>query len=188
MKKKISELILQIIPVMIGVYLGFVVSNWGDQQKRKSQSIAFVNNIKNEIEINNDKLQNVIDYHKMLKDSSRFYLSNFSSKPTNKLLDFFKGIQTSTLIESAYNTGNQTGIISEFEMNKIQSLNQLYAYQKEYNEYINMTLSGLINSSFEDDEKSTKKILQFISITMTDIIIKEELLISEYHRVQNELK
>jgi len=119
MKKKISELILQIIPVMIGVYLGFVVSNWGDQQKRKSQSIVFVINIKNEIEINNDKLQSVIDYHKILRDSSRFYLSNSSIKPLTKPPNFFRGIQTSTLIESAYNTGNQTGIISEFEMNKI---------------------------------------------------------------------
>lgn len=188
MKKKISELILQIIPVMIGVYLGFAISNWGDQQKRKSQSIIFFKNIKNEIEINTDKLQNVIDYHKMLKDSSRFYFNNFSNKPVDKLLDFFKGIQTSTLIESAYNTGNQTGIISELEMNKIQNLNQLYAYQKEYNEYIKMTLSSLINSDFEDNEKSVKKILQFISITMTDIIIKEELLITEYNKVRNEIK
>ena len=188
MKNKILELILQIIPVMIGVYLGFVVSNWGDQQKRKSQSVVFVKNIKNEMEINTNKLQNVIEYHKMLKDSSRFNLSNFNSNSIDNPLNFFKGIQASTLIESAYNTGNQTGIISEFEMNKLQNLNQLYAYQKEYNEYIKMTLSGLINSDFEDTEKSTKKILQYISITMTDIIIKEEQLIIEYSKVQNELK
>jgi len=188
MKKKISELILQIIPVMIGVYLGFVISNWGDQQKAKSQSIVLSKSIKNEIEINKEKLQNVLDYHKILRDSSRFYLSNSFTKPLIKPPNFFRGIQTSTLSESAYISGTQTGIISEFEMNKIQNLSQLYTFQKEYNEYTKMTLEGLINLDFDDNEKSIKKILQFISITMTDIVLKEELLIAEYDRIQNELK
>ena len=188
MKKKIAELILQIIPVMIGVYLGFLVSNWGDQQKRKNQSIIFVKSIVNEIDINNDKLQNKIDYHKMLRDSSNFYLSNYPTKALIEFPDFFRGIQTSTLIESAYNTGNLTGIISEFEMKKIQSLNQLYTNQKEYNEYAKMTLEGFLNSDFDDNDKSIRKILQFISFTMTDIVIKEDLLIAEYNKIQNELK
>lgn len=146
----------------------------GGPTKEKNSKCHFCKKHKNEIEINHDKLLNVIDYHKMLRDSSKFYLNNLSSKPIINILDFFKGIKTSTLIESAYITGNQTGIISEFEMNKAQNINQLYTYQKEYNEYIKMTLSGIINSDFDASEKSVKKILQFTSITMTDIIIKEE--------------
>ena len=38
MKKKIGEILLQIIPVMIGVYLGFVLSNWSETNKTKSQT------------------------------------------------------------------------------------------------------------------------------------------------------
>jgi hypothetical protein len=33
MKKRMGDLILQIIPVMIGVYLGFVVSSWAENRK-----------------------------------------------------------------------------------------------------------------------------------------------------------
>jgi len=37
---------------MIGVYLGFVISNWQDSQKRKTQSQILVDNIQMEIETN----------------------------------------------------------------------------------------------------------------------------------------
>lgn len=185
MKKKITELIIQIVPVMIGVYLGFVVSNWGDLKKRKNQKVVFIKIIKNEIKHNKEKLENIVDYHKILRDSSMFYLNNFS---INKPPAFFRGIQTSALLESAYDIGNQTGIISEFEMDNILVLNQLYSTQKEYNEYIKIALAGIINSDFNGKEESIRKILQFVAISMTDIVYKEEYLIAEYDKIQNIIK
>lgn len=185
MKKKTIDLILQIIPVMIGVYLGFVISNWGEDRKKEKQSEVFVNNLISEINLNKAKLQSVIDYHKILRDSSRFYINNQATHSLSTQPDFFKGIRTETLLESAYNTGIQTGIISELDLNRVQTLNQLYAYQQEYNEYIKITLAGLINMDFDNDEKSIKKILLFISVSMTDIIIKEQLLIDSYDNILN---
>ena len=35
MKAQIKEFLLRVLPVMIGVYLGFVLSNWNEGQKRK---------------------------------------------------------------------------------------------------------------------------------------------------------
>ena len=35
---RISELIFQIIPVMIGVFLGFLVSNWTESSKNNSKT------------------------------------------------------------------------------------------------------------------------------------------------------
>jgi hypothetical protein len=183
MKKKTFDLILQIIPVMIGVYLGFVISNWGEDRKKEKQSEVFIKNIRSEMSLNKEKLLSVIDYHKILRDSSRFYLINQATYNLNKPPDFFEGIRTEALLESAYSTGIQTGIISELDLNRIQKLNQLYAYQKEYNEYIKITLEGLISMDFDNNEKSIKKILQFISISMADIVVKESQLIKSYDNI-----
>ena len=52
MKKKIGELIFQIIPVMIGVFLGLSVANWSEDRKKETRSDALVETIKNEIQSN----------------------------------------------------------------------------------------------------------------------------------------
>ncbi len=143
MKKKLFELIMQIIQVMIGVYFGFVISNWGEQQKNISKSRVLNENIKKEMSINKSKLDAVIEYHKILRDSSSVYLRKFSKNKLDKPPAYFKGVQTPTLIESAYNTGIQTGIITIFEIDKIQALNQLYIFQKEYNKFKDIVLERI---------------------------------------------
>lgn len=179
MKKKILDILIQIIPVMIGVYLGFVVTNWGEAQKKKSQTKIFLENVRIEMESNRQKLESVIDYHEMLRDSSRIY----GRKRLAEVPNYFQGIRVQSLVESAYTTGNQTGIINELGLNNIQRLNQLYTSQGEYNEMIKMLLNSLITMDFSENEMAMKQILRFLSITMTDLVIKEEQLINEYTRV-----
>jgi hypothetical protein len=180
MKKKFFDLILQIIPVMIGVYLGFAISNWGENQKLKSKTKSFTDNLRNEINLNREKLTTIVDYHKLLRDSSRHYLFGKSKIPLDRAPEFFKGIRTSSLLESAYNTGIQTGILTELDINQVQHLNQLYAMQKEYNEYAKITLEGFLNMDFDENEENIIKILTFMSISMADIVVKEEDLITTY--------
>lgn len=69
MKKKIGEIILQIIPVMIGVYLGFIVSNWSETNKTNSQTELIRKNIVAEIKSNKSKIKQVLEYHVMIRDS-----------------------------------------------------------------------------------------------------------------------
>ena len=187
MKNKITDLIIQIISVMIGVYLGFVVSNWSESQKMIKKSESFLNNIVIEIKSNKKRLEGIIDYHVMLKDSSRYYLSGDETTSIEESTAFFKGLQTSTLVESAYKTGVQTGIVSELELNIIQNLNQLYTYQDEYNEYHKISLEAMINMDFSRNKESIQRILQLISLSMADITIKEQQLIKEYDAILKQI-
>ena len=187
MKNKITDLIIQIISVMIGVYLGFVVSNWSESQKMIKKSESFLNNIVIEIKSNKKRLVGIIDYHVMLKDSSRYYLSGDETTSIEESTAFFKGLQTSTLVESAYKTGVQTGIVSELELNIIQNLNQLYTYQDEYNEYHKISLEAMINMDFSRNKESIQRILQLISLSMADITIKEQQLIKEYDAILKQI-
>ncbi len=182
MKKQIFNLFLQIIPVMIGVYLGFAVTNWSEQQDRAKDTKTFVKIVAQELGINKAKIESVLDYHKMLRDSARHYIETgkqFSGQP-----DFFQGIRTQNLLLSSYNTGTQTGIINELELTKIQRLNLVYGSQKDYNEFTKMVLSSLINMDFDDTTKSNNRILKFMAVSMTDIVIKEESLLKGYDRLK----
>lgn len=184
MKKKIGELLFQIIPVMIGVYLGFVASNWSDNNQKKHQSKVLIDNLFSEINTNEKQLKALIDYHTMLRDSSRFY-----SNPENELrnLNYFEGTRVFKLASSAYNAGIQTGAINELPIDKIEALNRLYTNQNEYNEFGNLMMATLISKDFSDNEDDIRAIARFLSLTMTDIVIKEDGLIEGYNQIKDKL-
>lgn len=184
MKKKISELLIQIIPVMIGVYLGLLASNWADDRKMKSQTELLRTNLVAEIRANKDRIEEVINYHEMLRDSSRYYsaVENPERKP-----NFFSGIRTSLLTHNAFETGIQTGLINGLTFEEIQSLNKVYTIQSIYYDFSKLMLSGLITMDMENEQARTK-FYRFLSIGMTDIVIKENELLQEYEVVLNELE
>ncbi len=185
MKRKIGDIFIQIIPVMIGVYLGFVVSNWADARKRNNQLNVFIENLYSEMETNEQSIRSVIDYHKMVRDSGQHY-----SNPeiTTIKPSFFEGTRTNKLTNSAYNTGIQTGIINDLKINQIQAINQLYTLQNDYNDYGNMMLSGLLNMDLNNTPESMRKVAQFLGITMTDVVIKEQDLLDGYDSIKSVLK
>ncbi len=186
MRKKIGKLLLEIIPVMVGVFLGFLVSSWADANKKGSQTAVLRKNIVGEMQSNSKKIRNVLAYHEMLRDSSRYYLSNFSPaiKP-----NFFEGVRVSPLTRSAFETGVQTGLINGFSFEKIQKINDLYTRQDNYGNMINLLFTGLINVTMNTDESETgmRKVLQFLAMSMTDIVIHESELLNEYNRLLKEL-
>ena len=185
MKKKIFELLFQIIPVMIGVYLGFLVSNWSEGKQRKAESQKLVDNMLVEINQNKTRVKQVLDYHQMLRDSSRAILQSNA-----KLVqpDYFEGTRRIRLANSAYNTGIQTGIINELSIDKIEIINKVYTFQNDYNQYGNMMMASLINQDFSDQEGDLKKIVRFLSVTMTDLVIKENDLLAGYELMEKKLK
>lgn len=185
MKKKIGELAFQIIPVMIGVYLGFLLSDWSQSKMKEQQSELLIENLLVEIETNKGILKNVIDYHVMLRDSSTYY-----SNPNVKIgkRGFFRGTSIIKLTNGAFNTGVQTGIINEFSIDKIQAINQLYTLQDDYNEFADIMMASLINKEFSENEEDLRKIVRFLSVTMTDVVLKEEYLINEYEAIYTLLK
>lgn len=185
MKKKIGELLFQIIPVMIGVYLGLVASNWSENKKTRHKSEVFVENLLSEVEMNQKNLEKVIDYHVMLRDSTEHY-SNLENKVVN--LSFFQGTRTPTLIDSAYDTGIQTGVINELPLDKIQSINHIYTLQKQYNDMGKLIISGLLNQDFSGSDENIVEIARFLSVVMNDVVYAENDLIAGYELLNSKLK
>jgi hypothetical protein len=186
MKKKIGEIILQIIPVMIGVYLGFVISNWSETNKRKSQTELLRKNIVAEIESNKTKIAEVLEYHVMLRDSSRFYQKNIID--IKKMPSFFKGTRTITMANSAFDTGIQTGLINSLKFEEIQAINDIYTKQSAYKDFNNLILSALLTIYIQENDKGVKKIYNYLAVTMTDVVIKENRLMRNYDELLEKIE
>lgn len=175
-----KELLLQIIPVMIGVYLGFVVSNWSERSQKRQQTQVLVENLLSEIETNQQTIGRVMDYHKTVLDSSIHYThpGQKIEKPT-----FFVGLRIMKLNNSVYQTGIQTGIINELPLEKIQAINRVYTIQKDYDEFRNLILANWFTQDFSGSEEGLRKLARLLSVTFPDIVGFEERLMDGYGRL-----
>lgn len=180
MKKSFVDLGLQIVSVMIGVFLGVIASDYREAEQAEKNSEKLLTIIRAEIATNQNIIEQVIDYHHMLRDSASYYADNqdIPAKPT-----FFKGSRMSYLSSSAYETGVQTGIINELPLNDIQMLNHVYTLQEAYNDLGKTILNGFVNQDFRDSDENRRNIATFLAITMSDVVVQEQGLLQEYERL-----
>ena len=187
LKKRIIEIIYQIIPVMIGVYLGFALSNWSENKKLDKKQEVFLSSFKKEIKSNKETILKIKDYHKLVRDSSSYYINQLDSISFNNAPKFFQGLRTQTLSETVYNSGITSGILTHINLETTQKIGHLHNLQESYNNFNSIALQGFINLEFEDSKKSMKRALQYLLITMSDLSNLEEILIKEYNKVENKL-
>jgi len=177
---------VQILPMALGVYLGFLATDISEDRKRAELKRNFAASMLNEISVNEAGISSRIDYHRMLRDSTRSLLRNFNIKTIS--ISFFQGIRMRDLTDGAYLTGIQTGAISEFEISDIQLINQVYTSQKGYNSLLSMTLNNLLGMDFAYDEAHLKRVLNFLTMVMADVVIQEEKLLMEYKELRTLLE
>lgn len=184
-KSKLWVFIKEIIPVAIGVFLGFIVSNWTENSKKNSQTAQLKNHISAELSNNKSKIESVLEYHIMLRDSSRYY-SNLNEN--SKFPSFFEGINTALLSSSAFDTGIQTGLINGLSMDFIQEANNVYNIQQSYKELRQLLTSGLFTMNFQGNDNDKNRFFVLLAMSMTDIVIHEEVLIEKYGMLMEKLK
>lgn len=176
MKRNITDLLIQIISVTIGVFLGFMVSNWSENSKEQRRYEALVSNIKAEITENKNRVLDVLPYHEMLRDSMGHALR--SGEPITGRSPFFKGVRTTTFVNSAFETGVQTGLLNKMSLDQLQTLTDLYAQQRSYEDFTMQMMAGMLSMNW--DGSASRQLYTFLGISMTDVVIKEGRLLESY--------
>ncbi len=185
-KKLIYNGFLQIIPVMFGVYLGFALNNFGEQQKLNRQKNTYEQMLKNEIEDNLKQVKEVSVYHeKITKD----FLEIRQSKDIKLAFNNYTmtGLRPGNVSSSAYNTGIQTGIIQEFDLEIIQNLNKLYNYQGKYDSYNEQMLSSFLSGKYPETESEINNLMINLTMGMRDVENFERALQEYYQLMLNKL-
>lgn len=184
MKSKFSAILLEIIPVAIGVFLGFLVSNWADNRTNYQKTQNLKENITAEVISNKHRIEKVIDYHKTLRDSSVYYANNRITREPR----FFQGINTAFLLKSAFETGIQTGLINGFPIDLIQEANDVYNIQNEYSDFKSLLLSSILSIDVMGEEKEKRRFFTILALAMTDVVIHEEMLLEKYETLLEKLE
>ena len=186
MKKHLINIIVQMIPVMIGVVLGFMISNYGENQKIKKRHAQYVELLKNEIKQNLSIIENCIPYHVQLREDFKKF-----EKSDNLIEDFssytLKGLRPGNVDRSAFETGIQSGIIQEFSLDKIQKINKLYSIQKSYTTFNISMIEALLMQKYPETESDIRGMTSNIVMNMNDVLPKEYALQEVYTLMLEEL-
>lgn len=186
MKKALIFFGSQMIPVMLGVYLGFALNNYGEQQKLNKKTESFRQMLISELELNIQGIQRVKPYHEKLKIDFQDLLEE--ENPMEALQQYnFMGLRPGLVNQSAFDTGIQTGIIQEFSLEEVKLINQVYTIQSDYDTFNKAMLSAFLSKGLPETNRELRNILQIMVMNMNDLHQFESKLLVFYEKVLSAL-
>ena len=183
----------QFIPVILGVYLGIVASNWNESRVKRAEQQEFISNLRQELEANKSKIESTLTYRQSILSESRQLASNLSSDilDTNfwstggfSLIPGWQGANIPTLERSVYQTGLATNLMTGLKFDVINTIARTYNYQDSYNSIAQkLVLDKIINL---EDEIKTRQVLNKFE-AWYDVVITEEALMEQYNNALSHL-
>ena len=158
----------EIALIVVGILLALYLQNKNEEKKIAETVRTSVNMLKDEILTNKRAIDNVKDYHIMIRDTLEIMKLPESEADADNALGFWRGMRTPRLQNAAFQTSIQSGVGKEFNPELLKSLNSLYTYQDSYNEFTSQTTQIFFNSDFSDFTQFNK-IMSSIAITMRDL-------------------
>lgn len=181
--KKITVFITQLIPVALGVYLAILAGNWNENRKQQKDFDDFKVRLRQEIVANKEKIKNVQEYHKMLMDTTDYFLNNQNS--VQQGAKFWKGYSSPTLSTNTFEIGKQTNLLNRFGITDLQSLYELYTDFKDYNKLNERALDKLDFSKVTGTEADRYGLLMNIHSVTVDYYYQELELVENTSKILN---
>jgi hypothetical protein len=189
-KKPLLSFLNQIIPVMIGVYLGFALNNFGQDQKTKNQFKAYKTILKTEVSDNLLQLAKVQQYHLDMRDSIRnLQASESIVEDYNYFMkNSFMGFRPALFNNSAYETGIQTGMIQEFKLETVQAINKTYTMQEIYFSFTQNIIQSISARKLPESEKEIRNALRVMEMNFNDFQSLESISKSNYLELEQQIE
>ena len=169
----------EIALIVIGILLALYLQNRNEEKKISENVNTSISMLKDEILTNKNNIENVKEYHIMVRDTIEVMKTPEKEEDINDALSFWRGMRTPRLQNAAFQTSIQSGVGKEFHPELLKALNALYTYQESYNEYTGQATQIFINSDFSDFAQFNR-IMASIGITMTDLFYYERELINMF--------
>ncbi|MFK8005976.1 MAG: hypothetical protein AB8H03_06380 [Saprospiraceae bacterium] len=181
----ISNIFLQMLPVMLGVFLGLWANNWNEDRQQRKLETKVLQKIKKDIESNRENLVDVIEYHESLADSARATIARidkrFLFKSAYEIEDdnptFWRGTRTGNLRDAGYQTAIVSGVLADMDFELVSLFSEIDRAQSSYSLMANNYLQTIIN------QNSDTKVMDYLVFVMSfsqDISIAEKNLIELY--------
>ncbi len=152
----LKKVLIQILPVMFGVYLGLVGNNWNENRKNIKLEGEVISKLITEIQDNKAQIASVIDYHKMLADSSEAFFQNwdpetymqpaFQSPETSSI---WRGTRTGKLKTAAFEAAIVSGVFANLDVDLLTRFSEINRTQLSYEQMSAIYLQRVIELSPE---------------------------------------
>jgi hypothetical protein len=183
----------QFIPVVLGVYIGILASNWNENRVRRAEQQEYIENLKLEIQANKLKIEETIDYQEAILKSSRQVRKELDQKTLEttfwttghwNLIPGWEGLKIPSLENAVHQSGIMTNSFSEMEFPIIHTISRSYNHQENYE----MLAQRLIldNLSQMDNQVKTAEALNKLE-WWQDIVFLGNELIAQYNATLREL-
>lgn len=183
----------QFIPIVLGVYVGILASNWNSNRVRIAEQKEFLNNLDLEIQSNRSKLEEALSYRQTIFLSAKKVRqeldqktmeANFWSVGHWTLLPDWEGLKMPTLENSVYQSAVMTNALSGLDFKVINTIARSYNYQEDYKVWAQKLIFDNLTQLGSDVK--TVEALNKLEL-WNDVIFKEKELIEQYDQALNEL-
>jgi len=182
-KKKFFSYVLyalgEISLIVIGILLALYLQNRNEQKKTQESLSISLNMLKNEIKTNFKKIDDVKEYHIMIRDTLGTMVIPKEAKGIQGALSFWKGMRTPRLQNAAFQTTIQSGTSKEINPKTLEILNGLYNYQDSYNDFTSRSAQIFFNADYTN-VNSLAKTMASVRMTMNDLDFYERELSATY--------
>jgi len=144
LKYAIGEIVL----VVIGILIALSINNWNDLRKDRAKELHYLSNIKSDLQLNIEELQNYIDVRTTRIASANVVIDYFEGKPLTNLNTFSRNAvniytwrkfyQINNTYQELVNSGNLALISNDSIKNTLLNLESLYKklkYEEEHFRY-----------------------------------------------------
>lgn len=169
----------EIVLVVIGILIALQINNWNENKKIKKAVITTISLLKDEIQTNKGKINNVRNYHIMIRDTLQKIEIPKTQDGIKNTLGFWRGMRTPRLQNAAFQTSIQSGIGRNLNPVLLKALNNLYAYQDSYNDFTSQSAQIFFNTDFTDF-KNFGKTMASVQMVMNDLYYYEKGLLESY--------
>jgi len=192
--KQLKELIFQLIPVAVGVYLGILGGNCNEQKRHQNNQEELLTNIALELKSNQEKLQFAYDYHtkigekvdSMLNNSSKERLdSSFFASGGFFAVPGWRGVMLPPLERSVFESGIIGNLMSGMDFQTLNKISKIYNRQKEYKNFTQTVTNKIIAA---DISLTTESMLNDMLLLKYDIPSIEKGLISDIDKMIEHLE
>ncbi len=185
-KSRVGEYLVELIIVLLGVWLGMLLSEWSSNERLKRDRKEALHGIKKELEIN---LRDARRLHETRKSFLRAFDSlrkdlteevmaeNFFDRPMLERLPDWKGIGDYNPRHSMFDAAKSGNVLIGMDLELLEEISQVYNDQNDIYSIRNLYLEKFLNF---DSETKYREAVVLIAQVRQDLWGTQMMMIGEY--------
>ena len=179
------DVLINIFPVMIGVYLGIHFNNKNEDRKQEELKKKVIASLITESENNLKVLQTSLAYFEQLKDSTS---NPKSTEKSPSSFSFWKGLNPpEELSSTAFEVAQITNTLTNMKVETLQSLSEVYTGQENLKEQSNTYIQSMTDKIGSKDFTNSFY-YTFLFNYAYDQVLTEKGLIQDMEQLLSKLK